>query len=281
MSFIDKMMEMSPGVILTDPADLVVNDLVATLFTVWAGSFGLAVIPWALYRLYKSGDSIPSLMIIGGLIVSVLEPMLDHIGHLWWPTDLPGPAFVGYDLHVPYLIPPCYVFFIAMTGYWAYLKMKQCLDVKGVFVVWFLISMTDLIMEIPGTALGAYTYYGDASFKIFGFPMAWGWLNGTSMFMTGVLLFLVEPYLKGTKRLLISFVPVIAMGASYGMTAWPYFMSLNWEMPWIATRVLAIFSLLLCILVVRFSAVFVATKDQASLQLTSVRPVPAWQKMFQ
>lgn len=263
----EKWMEMSPGVVLPVPDDLMVNDLVANLFTIWAGGFGLAVIPWALYRLKKSNDSIPILMIIGGFICSVLEPMLDYLGHLWWPTDLPGPSFVGYSLNVPYLIPPCYVFFIAMTGYWAYLQMKKGLDLKGVFVVWFLISMTDVIMEMPGTALGAYVYYGDASFKVLGFPVAWGWLNGTSMFMTGVLLYLVEPHLKGIHRLFIIFVPIVAMGASYGATAWPYFISLNWEMPWIATRILTLVSLVFCIMMVRLSAVLVAKKEPSYLSL--------------
>ena len=108
----EKWMEMSPGKVLPVPEDLVVNDIVANLFTVWAGGFGLAVIPWALYRLFKSKDDLPILMIGGGFIVSILEPMLDHLGHLWWPTDLPGPAFQGFDLNIPYLIPPCYVFFI-------------------------------------------------------------------------------------------------------------------------------------------------------------------------
>jgi hypothetical protein len=273
------MFEMSPGVILPVPADYMANEVVGMLFTVWAGGFGLAVIPWALYRLFKLKDDVPILMIVGGFICSLLEPMLDMLGHLWWPTNLPGPAFIGYDLHVPFLIPPCYVFFIAMTGYWAYLKMKQGLDVKGCFTIWLLISMTDVVMEMPGTATGAYTYYGDASFKVFGFPLAWGWLNGTSMFMTGFLLWLVEPHLKGMRRLLLIPVTITAMGASYGMTAWPYFMSLNWPMPWIGTRLLTLLSLVLCLMTIRFAAAMIsanrsATAD-ASARNTTARAIPA------
>lgn len=255
------MMRMMPGDRLPVPETYQSPELVAILFTIWAGGFGIAVMPWALHRKFKRNDDIPLWMIAGGLICSLLEPMLDHLGHLWWPDNLPGPAFFGYDLPVPLLIPPCYVFFIAMTGYWAYLKMKDGLDVKGVFVVWLLISSTDIIMEIPGTATGAYIYYGEASFKVFGFPLAWGWLNGTSMLMVGFLLYLVEPYLKGKNRWVMALVPIVAMGAAYGMTAWPYFMSLNWPMPWIATRALTLLSLAMCIIVVRVSAEVVAAKS--------------------
>ncbi|MCY1277739.1 hypothetical protein D9M70_264470 [compost metagenome] len=241
------------------------------IFTIWAGGFGLAVLPWALYRHLKHKDDIPGLMCIGGFISSVLEPMLDHLGHLWWPTNLPGPAFLGFDLNIPYLIPPCYVFFIAMTGYWAYLRMKDGLDMKGVFVVWLIISMSDVIMEIPGTATGVYTYYGDASFKIFGFPLAWGWMNGTSMLMVGFLLWLVNPYLSGLKRLYILLVPITAMGAAYGMVAWPYFMSLNWDMPWIATRLLTVLSLLISLVCVGFIGALVARTKNSTDPLPSLR----------
>ncbi|MFT5118054.1 MAG: hypothetical protein ACI9NY_001588 [Kiritimatiellia bacterium] len=263
MSFTEKMMEMSYGNWLPVPADYFANETVGWFFTIWAGGLGLAVIPWGIYRWLKRGDPIVLLMCIGGLICSLIEPQLDAAGHLWYPTNLPGPAFSGFDLNIPALIPPCYVFFISMTGYWAYLKMKEGLTVKGVFIIWLMIASTDIIMEMPGTALGAYTYYGDASFKILGFPLAWGWLNGTSMLMTGFLLYLIEPLLKGANRLWIIMVTPVAFGASYGITAWPYFVSLNWNMPWFATRLCTLASLLLCIMVVRFVAAVVAVKSDS------------------
>lgn len=272
MSF-DNWMQIVPGEILPVPADYLANDLIGMLFTIWAGGFGLAVLPWALYRYLKHKDDVPGLMCIGGFISSLLEPMLDHLGHLWWPTNLPGPAFMGFDLNIPYLIPPCYVFFIAMTGYWAYLRMKSGLDMKGVFVVWLIISMSDVIMEIPGTMTGAYTYYGDASFKILGFPLAWGWMNGTSMLLVGFLLWLVNPYLAGLKRLYIILVPITAMGAAYGMVSWPYFMSLNWDMPWIATRVLTVVSLLIALVVVGFVGAMVARTKSSTNPLPNLGAV--------
>jgi hypothetical protein len=252
---LDNLWRTVDGSILPVPPDLASPELVGLLFTVWAGGFGIAVIPWAFYRLFKHKDDIPVWMIVGGFICSFLEPMLDHLGHLWWPENLPGPAFVGFDISVPYLIPPCYVFFISMTGYWAYTRMKAGLDLKGFFLVWLLISMTDIIMEMPGTALGAYVYYGDASFKVLGFPLAWGWMNGTSMLAVGVLLWAVEPHLKGWNRIYLALVSVSAMGAAYGVVSWPYFLSLNWDMPWIATRALTLLSLVLSVILVRFLAI--------------------------
>lgn len=259
------------GVILNIPPDVVAPHLIGLLFTIWAGAFGITVIPWAIWRLVSNKDDVPLWMIAAGLICSLLEPMLDLLGHLWWPPSLPGPAFIGYGISVPALIPPCYVFFISMTGYWAYTRMKAGIDMKGLFLVWLLISSTDIIMEMPGTAFGAYVYYGDASFKILGFPLAWGWLNGTSMLMVGVLLYAIEPILKGRQRAFLALSSVMAMGASYGATAWPYFMSLNWDgLPWIATRLLTPASLGLCITLVYFSGLYLTRSTREGV---AVRPL--------
>lgn len=260
MSMWEQMGRIVSGEILPVPQGLAASHQVGFWFTIWAAGLGVAVIPWGIYRLLKYKDDVPLWMIAGGFLCSLLEPMLDHLGHLWWPENLPGAAFVGYDLHVPWLIPPCYVFFISMTGYWAYTRMKAGLDLRGFFLTWLLISMTDLALEIPGTATGAYVYYGDASFKMFGFPLAWSWLNGTSMLTVGALLWAIEPRLKNWRRAALALVSISAMGATYGVVAWPYFLSLNWDMSWPATRAFTLVSLALAICMVRFLAVPIVTR---------------------
>lgn len=260
MTFMEQMLQTVPGDIVPVPVDYAAPELVGWLYTIWAGGFGVAVIPWVLYRWFKKKDDVPLLFCLGGLIASLLEPMLDHLGHLHWPTNLPGPAFIGYNLNVPYLMVPVYVFFMSVTGYWAYLQMKKGMTVKSFFVLWLMLSATDLILEIPGTLAGAYRYYGDPSFKILGFPLAWSWLAGTAMMALGFVLWLVEPHLKGMDRLCIVLVPVTAMAASYSMTGWPYFMSLNWDLPWIATRLLTVLSLVISLMCLRFMAAVVCKR---------------------
>ncbi len=267
MDLFQKMGQPGNWLLLPPPADYTSNETVATWFTIWAGGFAFLALPWVFKKLFKDHDAIPLLMWIGGLVCSLLEPMLDHLGHLWWSHNLPGPAFSGYGLNIPYLIPPCYVFFIAMTGYWAYYKMKQGMTTGGAFKVWFLISMTDVIMEIPGTSTHAYTYYGDAPFTVLGFPLAWGWMNGASMFMVGFLLWLVAPRLQGWRKAFVVLVPISAMGAAYGITAWPYFLAINWPMPGYAAYLATIFSLVITLITIRLiGEVIEDRKPGASLQ---------------
>jgi hypothetical protein len=234
------------------------------LFTIWAGGFAFLVLPYAFYRLRKSRDWVPLLVWLGGFICSLGEPMLDHIGHLWWPQNLPGTVFKGYDLSVPLLIPPCYAFFVSGMGYVAYRQFLKGVTVRKVFLVWLAISSTDLALEIPGVAANVYKYYGPEPWNVFNFPLHWAWLNGTGFLAVGFLLYLVVPILQGPRKALLLLVTVSAFLGSYGITAWPAFLSLNWKMSSTPQALVDLCSLGLCLLVVRGIAEVVARRQPAT-----------------
>ncbi|MGH7750701.1 MAG: hypothetical protein ACREQ5_38910, partial [Candidatus Dormibacteria bacterium] len=232
------------------PDDYRAGSVSMWLFTLWAGGFALLVLPYVVYRLMKHRDPVLLFTWIGGFICSLGEPMLDHLGHLWWPTNLPGPAFKGYDLSVPLLIPPCYVAFVAMTGYFAYRMFLRGVTFRQVFLVWLAITSTDFALELPGVITNVYRYYGQEPFYLANFPLHWGWLNGTGMLMVGFLLWALVPRLSGAKKLLVMLIPVTAFLGSYGMTSWPAFASLNSNLSTVPMALVDSFSLVLCLLVV-------------------------------
>jgi len=243
------------------PSDYRAGHTAAWLFTLWAGGFAVLALPYCIYRLRKHQDVVPLFAWLGGFILSLGEPMLDYLGHLWWPENLPGPAFTGYGLHVPLLIPPCYAFFVSMTGYFAYRQFQRGLTVKRVFYVWLAILSTDFLLEFPGVLTHVYKYYGKQPFYIGNFPLHWAWLNGTGILMVGFLLWLVVPRLQGAQKALILLVPTFAFLGSYGMTAMPAFASINWEMSRVAQHIVDLVSLGLCLIVVRGIAEAVHTRE--------------------
>jgi hypothetical protein len=245
------------------PPDYKADTTAMWFFTIWAGGMAIVVLPYVIRRL-RAGDSIPIYIWFGGLICSLAEPMLDHLGHLWWPHNLPGPAFSGYDLGVPWLIPPCYVFFVAMTGYWVYTKMVTGLRVKHVFMVFALAACRDLILEYPGLTLDVYKYYGDVPTKIGPFPWFWAWTNGAAMMSVGFVLYLAAPHLKGRLKPYALLIPICGFMGAYGIVGTPYFMALNWEFPAAIQWLLAAWSLGMALLVVRVIA-FVVTSRKASV----------------
>lgn len=251
MNLFQPWIEITSGVILPVPAGYQANETVAWLYTAWAGAFALLILPWIFRRLLKEKDVIPLLMWAGGMICSLTEPMLDDLGHLWYPTNLPGPAFVGFGVNIPWLIPLAYSFFCGMNGYFIYRYMLRGMSAKGIYCAWLILCASDLLVEYPGVFFGAYQYYGDQPFKFLNFPWWWAWINGTAMLMVGFLLWLVAPHLKGWHKASILLVPITAWSGSYFMTAWPDFLALNWRMPNIVAWLLSLFSLGLCLITVR------------------------------
>jgi hypothetical protein len=243
------------------PSDYRANHTAAVLFTIWAGGFALLALPYCIHRLRKYQDVVPLFAWLGGFILSLGEPMLDYLGHLWWPTNLPGPAFKGYGLNVPLLIPPCYAFFVSMTGYFAYRQFQRGLTVKGVFYVWLAILSTDFALEFPGVLTDVYKYYGKQPFYIGNFPLHWAWLNGTGFLVVGFLLWALVPRLQGAQTALILLVPLFAFLGSYGMTAMPAFASLNWHMSPVVQHIVDLSSLGLSLIVVRAIAEVVHTRE--------------------
>jgi hypothetical protein len=239
------------GKILPVPPDYAAGSTSKWLFTIWAGGLALVVLPWIVWRLVKREDPVPLLVWIGGFICALGEPMLDTIGHLWWPKNLPGPAFKLYGLSVPALIPPCYTATVALAGYIFYRLLARGTTVRGVFLMWTVGLGIDLALELPGTSSHVYTYYGSQPFSVAHFPLHWPVLNSTGYLAVGFGLWLVVPRVQGWWRLLIALVPVTAFLGSYGMTGWPAFIALNGRMSHTMQDIVDLGTLVLCLLIVR------------------------------
>src|SRR4051794_15000130 len=109
------------GQLLPGDTPLTATDFEAWFFTFWAGLLVVLIaLPWALNCIRKRRDYLPILMLATGAITSLGEPMLDHVGHLRWANNLPGPAFSNFGLDIPILIPPCYALFMGLEAYWVY-----------------------------------------------------------------------------------------------------------------------------------------------------------------
>jgi hypothetical protein len=210
---------------------------------------------------------------LGGFVISLGEPMLDHLGHMWWPNNLPGPAFKGYGLHVPLLNPFCYVFFIAMLGYFAYRLFLRGLTMPQLFGLFAVFAVVDMVLEIPGTSAHVYDYYAPQPLDIAGFPLHWAWLNSCGMLGVGFLLYLCVPRLKGWGRAVIVLLPVYGFLGAYGVVGWPAWISLNWNLSRTASALVSLASLPLALLFVRGIGEVVCQK--ASLPDAAPSPSPS------
>ena len=146
-----------------------------------------------------------------GAITSLGEPMLDHGSHLRWADNLPGPAFSNFGLHIPALIPPCYMLFMGLEAYWIYTMIQRGINKRQFMWMFVACGLSDAIMEHPGLAMHTYEYYGNQPFKDGLFPFYWSFTNGVAICTIAVLIHFVWPRVK-----IVTSCP----SASAASTAW-------------------------------------------------------------
>jgi hypothetical protein len=236
------------------------------VFTIWAGAIGLLLLPYCMRKYARDRDPIPGLMWMGGLFASLLEPMLDHLSHIWWATDLPGPVFKGYGLSIPWLIPPCYTWVVGMTSYALYRILDRGIATRQLYRYWLGLFAIGLALEWPGVLLKAYVYYGNQPWKFAKLSLWTSWTNGTGYLISGFLLWIVAPRLRGRSTAVILLLPVSGLAASWGVTGWLNSMALNWKLPDVIAWGLSACSFGLCLLVVKGIAVAATTDSDWTLQ---------------
>lgn len=198
-------------------------------------------LPWAIRAAVRNKNYIPLIVMGSGLICSLLEPMLDVLGHLHWAHNL-VPAFTNFGLTVPALIPLCYVAFLGLEAYFCYFVIRN-----GAHAIHFVMLLgmgiiTDAVMETIGLNLGIYEYYGVQPFKFLEFPYWWGFINGASFVTVGAILAYAVPRLKGAQQLLLLLAAPMGMMFVYFGVGWVHILAHNSTLPtaarWVAAAVM-------------------------------------------
>ncbi|CQD20150.1 hypothetical protein BN1232_04807 [Mycobacterium lentiflavum] len=232
-----------PPNILPSPSNFSAGPFAGWFFTLYAGAFlvGIAVI-WALFTGFRNRNWLPLLLIAGGFLCSVFEPMLDLLGHLRWANDLPIYAFTNFGIDVPLLIPFCYAAFLGLEPYFIYLLFRRGVTVKQVMFIYLIAGLTDAVMETPGLLLHVYEYYGIQPYTFLSFPYWYAAINGASFMTIGFFIWYLEPRLEGWRRALFLVVPPIGMGTAWFSIGWIHLLPLNSTLPewikWVATTVM-------------------------------------------
>jgi hypothetical protein len=234
-------------------------------FTFWAGLIVIVfALPWAFMAWKRRGDLLPILALGAGAITSLGEPMLDHVGHLRWAENLPGPAFSNFGLDIPILIPPCYMLFMGLEAYWIFMYIQRGITVKQFFMMFAACGITDAIMENPGLAMHAYEYYGKQPFEFgSGFPFYWSFTNGVAICTIAVLMHFVWPMVKDKGWLVVAILPLGIIGTTMGEfgTGFPVFLAINGEMATWVQWAIGSLTLVLAVIWIRVLAEFVATEE--------------------
>jgi hypothetical protein len=230
-------------------------------FTAYAGAaVVLIALPWAFRALQKRRDALPLLMLISGAVTSLGEPQLDLVSHLRWASNLPGPAFTAFGLHIPALIPPCYMLFMGLLPYWIYKVLQRGCTKRQFMWMAVCVALADAIMENPGLMMHTYEYYGAQPFKFGDFVYYYAFTNSVAICTIAVLVYFVWPQVKDKGWMMLAILPLGIIGTTIGEfgTGFPVFLALNANIATWLQWVIGSLTLVLAVAWIRVLAEFVA-----------------------
>lgn len=230
--------------------------IMAVVFVVFVG--------YAIYRYAVKKDFVPLFMSGSGIVAFFNEGNYDILVHLTQPANSLHPLFWtgGQPMGIGFMVGYWGVF--TLMTYCAYLFVVKGLTTKGFWMLWGGIAVACLVIEIPGVQMGVYKYQGEQTIRVFGYPGYNLWINATGWLLSGLLIAILAPILKGWKRWLLSILPCCGFAICWGISAIPVFCALNIaNLPLWGMYLLMVVSLGLAIMMMRMiTSMFAVDSDR-------------------
>jgi hypothetical protein len=253
--------------VLPDHIDRV-NQVAQLVFTV--GQIPPMLICFYLaYRYCKAyGTWLPWLILLGGLLMSTIEPIVDKNGLVWFPVDGQWSAFSDYGVTLPIWLVLGYVWFFGGRAMyiWHCLEQGRGTDRSFMFKNWGIIVLIDVVLENVGLYLGVFLYYGNQPLQIGKFPLWWAAINSATPIILGAAVFVLRPRLSGWRMLLvIPLAPAVCAGANAAV-GWITWDALNnTDVPSVLVQLAGCVTVLFSLLLVALTRWFVEQSAQVGL----------------
>jgi hypothetical protein len=205
----------------------------------------------AIREIVKGRGPILLYCILGGALAASFEPIVDVLGLVFMKERHALGVFTILGRTMPLYICFVYAWYVGGLGYFCYRLFKRGMTTRGLFGLWAIIGLVDVLLETPGILLHTYLYYGHQPFDIWGFPLWWGFVNPVMPLLAGALIYKTEPYLPGWRlAVVILFIPM-ADGVANAAAGSPMWIALNQsDVPYVWTYLAGLMTLglsLLCV----------------------------------
>lgn len=183
-----------------------------------------AFVVYALVELVRGRGPLCLILLGGGAVAYLNEPMLDVLGPLWHPrpnqdvaieTFGPAPLW-GLGIYIVFFGGGTYVMCrLFQHG----LTLKQFwYGVGGFFVV-------NLAVELPLLDAGLYQYYGyqEPPMMVGGLPLYWLFVNAGGPLLSATLLLVAPQFFAGAKRVFAVLVPMTVYSGFSMAVSWPVY----------------------------------------------------------
>jgi hypothetical protein len=215
------------GPLGTPPGHVVPNSAsVELIFTVACAFVVVVGLVVTLVHWRRTGCAIGVLLLIGGAIACIQEPMVDTLGNMYIPPSH-YTLFTAYGREMPWFAPFGYALYFAipMFGYiWAAQRRVGIAQFQRLFAA----SLgLELLFELIAVNGGFYAYYGDQPLRFFELPAHWMTLNMAAAWVGAAVVYKAMPYLVGWRQAAIPVIVMVTITASYYGQGWPIFSAMH------------------------------------------------------
>lgn len=185
------------------------GNLIATVVT-----FALAAVALVLVARLCVRDRIvwPALVLVGGTVTCLLEPLFDHLYGLWFPTIGSWTLFTTYGVHEPIWLPAAYMVIYGALPVLAYHRLRANPTQRTVWQIYAVLVVVAIVAEVFYIQIGAYNYQYRQPFVVLGYPLFLGFVNSMSALIAGLAMYRLVPALPGRHQLALMAVPPLAFG---------------------------------------------------------------------
>jgi hypothetical protein len=187
---------------------LVMPEGAQTVATVSVAAVAVVVLAVVTVHSLRHRTPLYLLVLLGGAIASLNEPMVDLLGGCLHPQAGGWTVFSTFDRPIPVWVVIAYGLFfgavpLAVRALMASGSPRTRL-LQGVAVIF----AANLLIELPILAGGVYVYYGPQPFLAFGlFPLHWLFINASAVAGIAVVLYRWPAAMHGRRALAVVAVP--------------------------------------------------------------------------
>lgn len=192
---------------------------------------------------------LPLLLLLGGAISYLNEPIVDVLGLCWHPR--PG-QWVALQTFGPVPLWGLGIYIIFFGGMTQLLlsQAQRGISRRAFWTGVLAFFLVDMAAELPLIHLGFYHYYGEPPYSFMGLPLYWLFINTPGPLIDVALLLRAPAMFKGWRMLLVPLLPMTADAVGSMASGWPIFSALNTaaastEVKWAAATLTIVLGLLL------------------------------------
>ena len=185
---------------------------------------------WALVWVLRHRDPTPLYCMLGGFLAMFAnEPILDRLMLVWYPVNSPLITMHLYGTPMPLYLLIGYPWYVGLGAFVVHRALTDGISSAGLWRIFGVIAVLDVIIELPSTLAGVHIYYGpQPNFFQYGLSVTIPFVMSAIAIGCGFAVHWVlsSPRTAWTPLAVIAIIPGSAVGILVG-TQWPVMLTQN------------------------------------------------------